>query len=109
MSRHDPRWPNLVAPTAMLAAVLAAGCDVNHALGQVYEARHRSSDLLVQFTKAADASNLAVMADTDEASAAFAKDAAVRTKAAQDDVEALRPILEELRFSDELRVLDAFR
>ena len=38
-------------------------------------AQKLSADLLVQFTKAADAANRAVMADTDEASVAFAGEA----------------------------------
>ena len=48
------------------------GCDVNSALERVSEAQHLSADLLIQFTKAADAANRAVMADTDEASVEFA-------------------------------------
>jgi hypothetical protein len=57
----------------MLAGA-ATGCgDVNAALEKVSEARQLASDLLVQFTKASDAANRAVMADTDEASVAFAR------------------------------------
>lgn len=58
-----------------IAAIAAAGCDVNSALERLSQARHLSAELLVQFTKAADAANKAVMADTDEASVAFSRDA----------------------------------
>ena len=53
----------------------AIGCEVNSALEQLSEVRRLSADLLIQFTKATDAANRAVMADTDEASIAFASEA----------------------------------
>jgi hypothetical protein len=59
----------------VLLSSAIAGCDVNAALERVSEARQLSADLHVQFTRAADASNRAVMADTDEASVAFAHEA----------------------------------
>jgi len=61
-----------------MAAGLTARCgDVNAALGQLSEARRLSADLLIEFTKAADAANRAVMADTDAMSMADAHDAEV--------------------------------
>ena len=98
----------LAAITAVAMAVGGCG-DVNRAFEEVYEARHLAADLLVQFTKAADASNLAVMADTDPASIAFAKDAATRTATVQKDAEALRAILDKLRFAEEARLLADFQ
>ncbi len=93
-----------------VVAMAIGGCgDVNRALEEVYEARHLAADLLVQFTKAADASNLAVMADTDAASTAFAKDAATRTATVQKDAEALKAILEKLSFAEESRLLADFQ
>ena len=89
-------------------ATLAIGCDVNTALEQLSEARQISAELSVQFTKAADASNRAVMADTDEASVAFAHESGQATEAVQKEIEALRPILQGLNYSDELRMLDEF-
>jgi hypothetical protein len=84
------------------------GCDVNSALERVSEARQVSADVLVQFTKAADASNRAVMADTDGASVAFAREAEQAKQTAQTNVDALGPILQGLNFSDELRLLQEF-
>jgi hypothetical protein len=97
------------ASIVLLASTLASGCNVNAALEEVLEARHLSSDMVVQFTKAADASNLAVMADTDEASTTFANEARQRTAAVQKDADGLKPLLDALRFTEELRLLDEFR
>jgi hypothetical protein len=91
------------------AGVTASACNVNAALEEVLEARHLADDLTVQFTKAADASNLAVMADTDEASSRFASEAKQRTAAAQKDADALRPLLETLKFTEEARLLAEFQ
>jgi hypothetical protein len=90
------------------AALAAAGCDVNKALEQLSQARHLAADLHVQFTKAADASNRAVMADTDEASVAFALEARQAKEAAQKDSAALKPLLQTLGYSDETRSLEEF-
>jgi hypothetical protein len=64
--------------------------------------------LHVQFTKAADAANRAVMADADEASAAAAREARDATQAVARDLQELRPILESLGYGDELRFLGTF-
>jgi len=93
----------------VLLAIAAAGCNVNRALEQVHEARQLSADLSVQFTKAADASNLAVMSDTDAASTAFVKEAESRSAAAQKDAEQLGAILQGLGFSEESRLLADFQ
>jgi hypothetical protein len=92
-----------------VAAGLSPACgDVNAALEKVSEARQLSADLLVQFTKASDAANRAVMADTDETSVRFAKESRDASEAVQKDVGALRPKLESLGFSDETRLLNEF-
>jgi hypothetical protein len=85
------------------------GCDVNSALEQLSEARRLSADLRVSFTKGADAGNRAVMADTDEASVAFAREAETAAAAVQRDVDALAPLLQGLRFSEEAGLLETFR
>src|SRR5262245_44315469 len=83
-------------------------CDVNTALEHVSQASHLSADLLVQFTKAADAANRAVMADTDEASVAFARQAEQAKAKVQSDIDTLKPLLESLNFSEEGRLLQEF-
>lgn len=93
----------------ILLASAATGCgDVNAALERLSEARLLSADLLVQFTKAADAANRAVMADTDELSVAFAREAEQAKQSVQKDVDALAPILRELGYADETRLLQEF-
>lgn len=93
----------------IMAASLTARCgDVNAALGQLVEARRLSADLLIEFTKAADAANRAVMADTDPMSIADAHDAEVAKQAVQKDTDALRPILQALKYTDEARLLQEF-
>jgi hypothetical protein len=92
-----------------IVATAAIGCgDVNAALERLLEARRLSADLHVQFTKAADAANRAVMADTDEASVAFAREAGQSTAAVQKDIDALAPLLQALTYTDEARILEEF-
>jgi hypothetical protein len=90
-----------------LAAGASAACRPA-ALSQLVEARRVAADLHVQFTKAADAANRAVMADADEDSAAAAQEARDATEAVSRDLAELRPLLESLGYAEELRHLDAF-
>jgi len=91
-----------------IVAATAIGCNANLASERLSRARHLSADLLVQFTKAADATNKAVMADTDEASAAFAREAERANQAVRTDVDALKPILQGLDYTGETRLLEEF-
>lgn len=101
-----------VAAGALLAAAVSApGCgheDANVVLERVSDARQLSADLLVQFTKTADAANRAVMADTDEASVTFAREAEQSSAAIQKDVDTLGPLLQKLGYSDESTLLKQF-
>jgi hypothetical protein len=94
----------------VVLAVAAAGCggNVNAALQQLSEARRLSAELLVEFTKADDAANRAVMADTDEASVAFAKEADESKQAVQKDLDALAPLIDHLGYADEGHLLTEF-
>jgi hypothetical protein len=91
-----------------LFAIAAVACDENAALERVSRARHLAADLHVQFTKAADSASKAVLADTDEASQSFAHDAEQAKQAVRKDSDELRPLLQELNLSDELRLLGQF-
>jgi hypothetical protein len=94
----------------LTAASLSLGCRSGPmaSLTRLLEARRLTADALVQFTKAADAGNRAVMADTDEASAAFVREAEAATEAVGRDADALRPILRDLGYSNETVLLDEF-
>jgi hypothetical protein len=92
-----------------LLAGMAFGCgDVNAALEKELQARQLASNLLVEFTKAADAANRAVMAEADDASVAFAREAEQATQTVQTDADTLGPILQALAYSDEVRLLTEF-
>jgi len=93
----------------VVAAALTASCgDVNAAFERLSQARQLSADLLVQFTKASNATDRAVMADTDATSTTYARDAGTAKDTIHHDLAALRPLLAELRYSDETAILDQF-
>ncbi len=91
-----------------IALALLTGCSNGSALERLSEARRLSADLLIQFEHASNAANQAVMADTDEASIAFAKQADETKKQVQADIDALRPLLHDLNYADEIRLLEKF-
>ena len=94
---------------AVVMVGAATGCvNVNTVLERRFEARQLTADLLLQFTRGADAANRAVMADTDEKSLAFAREAEQATQAVQKDIDTLGPILKELNYAEETRLLGAF-
>ena len=86
----------------------ASGCDVNSALERLSQARHLSAELLVQFTRAADAANKAVMADTDEASMGFSREPEQAKQSVQTNIDELQPILQGLNYSEETKLLQEF-
>jgi hypothetical protein len=93
----------------LVLAMSGCGGGSTPVLTQQIDARRLTSDLRVQIGKAAEASNRAVMADTDEASSTGARDAEQALQAAQRDVDALQPILQALGYRDEIGQLDAFK
>ena len=72
------------------------------------DARRSAADAFVQFVKTADAGNRAVMADTDEASQTFAREAEVASRAVSRDVEHLTSLLHDLGAAEESRLLQEF-
>lgn len=102
-----------IATSYSLAIVLmtTAGCTSSPAtaLERLLESRRLTADLLVQFTKATDASNRAVMADTDEASVAFVHEAERATQAVEKDGRELAPALSGLGYSNETGLLEEFK
>jgi hypothetical protein len=92
---------------AIVSAVLA-GCSAGTSIERLNDAVRLSADLRIQFTQASNAANQAVMADTDEASTDFAKRAIEAKKQVQADIDALRPVLHDLNYTDEMRLLDEF-
>src|SRR5262245_11664034 len=92
-------------------AVSLAACTttpLETSIQRLVDANKLAADLLVQFSKAGDAANRAVMADTDETSVVFAGEAEQATQAVEKDTAALRSLLTSLQYSKELRLLDEF-
>ena len=100
------RSGTLVATAALVAVV---GCSADTSLARLMEARRLAAQLRVQFSQATDAANRAVMADTDDTSAASAREAEQLSQAVQQGTDDLAPLLTSLRFADESRLLDEFR
>ena len=95
---------------ASLSVLVLSACGGSIAvLTQLVEARQLASELHVEFTKATEASNRAVMADTDEASAAGAEEARRARQIVETDLAALRTVLQSLGYRDDLGALDAFQ
>jgi hypothetical protein len=95
----------------LLAFALATGaCHGNPStvFDELAEARRLAADLRVQFSEASDASNRAVMADTDDASVTFAHEAEQSKQVIQSEVAELAPELQHLGYANEGRFLDEF-
>ena len=96
----------------LCAAIAGGACQRGTpapALIQLGEAQKLAGDLRVAFAKAAGASDRAVMAETDEASVAFAEEAKKSAQAVEDDAKALAPLLNGLGYQVETRALEEFR
>jgi hypothetical protein len=99
----------VLCPLLLTSTVVAAACgDVNTALQHQSEARHVVADLHVQFAKATDASNRAVMATSDQGAQAAAQESEHAKAAVRTEALALKALLAELNYSDEARDLKAF-
>lgn len=90
-----------------VAALLNAACG-RPALLRATDARHLAADTLIQFEKATDATNRSVMAQTDADSSRLAAEAREARAKVQTDVDALKPLLESLKYSDESARLASF-
>ena len=95
---------------AGIGTAVQVGCGVPPPiLTELMDARRLASELHVEFTRAAEAANRAVMADTDEASATAAEEAKRARQAVERNIDALRPILESLGYGADLRQLETFK
>jgi hypothetical protein len=92
-------------------AALVLGCQRGQGafFTRLDEARSLAADVRVQFNKADDASNRAVLADTDEASISFAREAEKAVQIVESYVTALAPLLRSFGFPNEIQLLQEFR
>ncbi len=101
-----------IAPTAVALALSLAVCGCRNvpelAFAQLSEARRLADDLSAHLAKVTDASDRAVMADTDEESVAFAREADQTAAAIESESVALSARLESLGYTAELRELRNF-
>jgi hypothetical protein len=89
--------------------ILASACaDAPSVLTEQVDARRYASELQAAFLKANASANRAVLADTDDASEAAAKDAMAAVDRAAQALAALKPVLQSLNYSEEMQHLAAF-
>jgi hypothetical protein len=102
--------PKRVVAALVALSLVALGCHggATPAFTQLVEARRLADDLRVELAKASNASDRAVMADTDEESIAFARDAEKSTGTITLDAAALAARLQNLGYAPETRALDDF-
>src|SRR5512147_2440235 len=95
--RSDARGARDRVALALLLVLSASGCVTppDTALERLTESRRLAADLLVQLSKAADAANRAVMAETDDDATVAAREAGQAATTIEKDMEALRPALQQ--------------
>ena len=98
----------IVVAGALSLAALGCHGGATPAFTQLAEARRLADDLRVQLAKTSNASDRAVMADTDEESVAFAHDAEKSAGAIALDAATLAARLQNLGYTAEARALDDF-
>jgi len=100
----------LVGIGITVLATLSQACSGSASvLSQEVAARRLIAELRVQFSKASDASNRSVMADTDEASIAAANEANDAIRTADQTAQTLAGVLHGLGRADEVGLMDSFR
>ena len=93
-----------------LAALALAGCDrwPDVALTQQVEAQKLAADMRVQLHRSAEAAQRAIMADVDEASSTFVREAQEATAVLEADQRSIEPILAEIGSGEEVRLAQEF-
>ena len=102
-----PRFSAIAFTVTLATAGACVGSSAQ--LTQLLEARRLASELRVQFTKAADASNRAVMADTDDGAAAAASEAGSARQAVEHDATELETLLTSLGYGADVQLLERFK
>lgn len=98
----------LLCLIALVAFALSCRGDPTTVLTRLEESRHVLAKLRVQFSQAVEASNRAVMADTDEGSSSAAREAEQARKAMHGNATSLTQLLEGLSFAREAQILREF-
>lgn len=102
-------WPKVPHLGAAVIASLAVACNSSQAvLTQQVQAERLASTLHIEFAKGNEATNLAVLADTDDASKAAAQEAATSMTAAAETLARLIPLVESLGYATEKTTAEQF-
>jgi hypothetical protein len=110
VGRRSSRFWILAAAAAVAAVLAVHACvDGSTVLARLIEARDVASGLHVEFTKASDAANRAVMSESDEAAAAAVEESKRARQLVERNTERLQTILASLKFDQELRYLEEFK
>jgi hypothetical protein len=88
--------------------VAACGGGATAVLTRLLEARRLASELDVEFIKASEASNRAVMATSEDTSASAVAESKRAREVVDRNIAALKPLLESLGYRDDLHYLDGF-
>jgi hypothetical protein len=93
-----------------LAALAVAGChrELDVALTQQIAAQRLAADMRVQLHRSAEAVQRAIMADTDETSADFVREAQEATAALEEDYRSIEPIVGKIGSGEEVRLAQEF-
>ncbi len=95
---------------AVVLALLAAACgETQPVLRELMEARRLTGELRAAFLQASEASNRAVLADTDDVSAAAAKDAGDAREVVAERLASLEGVVSSLGYSAETDMLGRFK
>jgi len=100
------RWIHLA-----LAALAVAGCDreLDVALTRQIEAQKLAADMRIQLHRSAEAVQRAIMADTDEASSDFVREAEAATAVFETDRGAIELIVADIGSGEEKRLVQELR
>src|SRR5262249_49581879 len=98
---HAPEARRRPLARVLLPSLYVFGCHGTPALVELHGARHLAAEMRVQFNKASDAADRAVMADTDEASVDFANEATRATEVVKQDADALKGTLHDPSYEKE--------
>ena len=93
---------------AVGAAVVTSACTREAAFSRLLQARALASELHLEFTRAAEAANRAVMAETDDTATSAAAEARRARENVERGMKDLRPVMQSLGYSEDLRHLEAF-
>jgi hypothetical protein len=112
MTKPESSFPSIKERAALALTVLLlllfSGCNEPSAFARSVEARQLATTLQAEFTRAVDASNRAVMAKSDDASAEFVREAKQKRQQIKRTEGELVALLRELQYSDELKLVEDF-